>query len=407
MPRIVVLGSGWAGFSFLSHFPRALAELTLVSPRNYFLFTPLLPSAVSGTVEFRSILEPTRRRLRQVRILDAFADRVDLHAKRIACRGAVGMEPFTLDYDILVIAVGARVADYGVPGVAEHTHPLTSVEDGRDIRRGILEQLALAEVPGLTEDEIRRRLTFVICGAGPTGVEVAAEIQELLQHELRRSYPRLAPLARIILIEAQERILTSFAEALSEYAKKTFRRDGISVRTGAVVSSIERGLVRLASGEEISCGFIVWAAGNAPTELTTSLGIAMTPAGRIKVGTDLLVPGHQDIYALGDCAAAGDPPMPATAQIAQQQGKYLAKAIANRLKGKPVRPFQQRDFGMLAYLGAGKALADLPQAKWAGWTAWLFWRSVYITKLVSLSNKVKVLFDWAKARMFGRDLSRF
>jgi NADH dehydrogenase FAD-containing subunit len=407
MARIVVLGSGWAGFSFLSHFPRDLAELTLVSPRNYFLFTPLLPSAVSGTVEFRSILEPTRRRLRHVRILDAFADRVDLQAKRIECRGAVGMEPFTLEYDILVVAVGARVADYGVPGVAEHTHPLTSVEDGRAIRRGILEQLALAEVPGLSEDEVRRRLTFVICGAGPTGVEVAAEIQELLQHELRRSYPRLAPLASIILIEAQERILTSFAEALSEYAKKTFRRDGISVRTGAVVSSIEKGLVRLASGEEIPCGFIVWSAGNAPTQLTTSLGFAMTPAGRIKVGTDLLVPGHPDIYALGDCAAAGDPPMPATGQIAQQQGKYLAKAIRNRLKGKPVRPFERRDFGMLAYLGAGKALADLPQAKWAGWTAWLFWRSVYVTKLVSLSNKVKVLFDWMKARMFGRDLSRF
>ncbi|HET9887003.1 MAG TPA: FAD-dependent oxidoreductase, partial [bacterium] len=135
MARIVVLGSGFAGFSFLSRFPRDLAELTLVSPRNYFLFTPLLPSAVSGTVEFRSILEPTRRRLGHVRILDAFADRVDLIAKRIACRGAVGSEPFMLDYDILVVAVGARVADYGVPGVKEHTHPLTSVEDGRAIRR--------------------------------------------------------------------------------------------------------------------------------------------------------------------------------------------------------------------------------------------------------------------------------
>ena len=407
MPGIVVLGSGFAGYSFLSNFPRRLAELTLISPRNYFLFTPLLPSAVSGTVEFRSILEPTRRRLRHVRILDAFAESVNLKEKRIACRGAVGMEPFTLDYDLLVIAVGARVADYGVPGVAEHTHPLTSVEDGRAIRRGILEQLALAEVPGISEDEVRRRLTFVICGAGPTGVEVAAEIQELLQHELRRSYPRLTPLARIILIEAQERILTSFAEALSDYAKKTFRRDGISVRTGAVVASVEKGVVRLANGEAIPYGFIVWAAGNAPTDLTTSLGFEMSAGGRIKVGTDLLVPGLPHVYALGDCAAAGDPPMPATAQIAQQQGKYLAKAIANRLKGKLVRPFRRRDFGMLAYLGAGKALADLPQAKWAGWTAWLFWRSVYITKLVSFSNKVKVLFDWMKVRMFGRDLSRF
>jgi len=406
-PRIVVLGSGFAGFSFLSRFPRDLAELTLVSPRNYFLFTPLLPSAVSGTVEFRSILEPTRRRLRHVRILDASAESVSLKEKRIACRGAVGMEPFTIDYDILVIAVGARVADYGVPGVAEHTHPLSTVEDGRDIRRGILEQLALAEVPGLSENEVRRRLTFVICGAGPTGVEVAAEIQELLENELRHSYPRLAPLASIILIEAQERILTGFTEALSEYAKKTFRRDGVSVRTRSVVTSVEKGLVRLASGETISCGFIVWSGGNAPTDFTKSLGFEITPAGRVKVGADLLVPGQPDVYALGDGAAAGDPPMPATGQVAEQQGKYLAKAMANRLKGKPVRPFRRRDLGMLVYLGAGKALADLPQAKWTGWTAWLFWRSVYITKLVSFSNKVKVLFDWMKAQTFGRDLSRF
>jgi NADH:ubiquinone reductase (non-electrogenic) len=405
--RIVVLGSGFGGFSFLSHFPRGLAELTLVSPRNYFLFTPLLPSAVSGTVEFRSILEPTRRKLGHVRILDAFADRVEFQEKRIACRGAVGLESFTLEYDVLVVAVGAQVADYGVPGVKEHTHPLTTIEDGRAIRRGILEQLAVAEVPGIPEDEVRRRLTFVICGAGPTGVEVAAEIQELLKHELRRSYPRLAPLARIVLIEAQERILTSFAEALSDYAKRTFRRDGIEVRTGAEVASIEKGVVHLANGEAIRCGFVIWAAGNAPTEFTKSLGFEMTSGGRIKVGMDLRVPGRDDVYALGDCAAAGEPPMPATAQIAQQQGKYLAKALANRLRGKPVRPFRRRDFGMLAYLGAGRALADLPQAKWAGWTAWLFWRSVYVTKLVSFSNKVKVLFDWTKARMFGRDLSRF
>jgi NADH dehydrogenase FAD-containing subunit len=405
--RVVVLGSGFAGFSFLSRFPRDLAELTLVSPRNYFLFTPLLPSAVSGTVEFRSILEPTRRRLGHVRILDAFADRVDLNAKRIACRGAVGSEPFTLDYDILVIGVGARVGDYGVPGVKEHTHPLTSVEDGRAIRRGILEQLALAEVPGLPDEEVRRRLTFVICGAGPTGVEVAAEIQELLQHELRRSYPRLAPLASIILIEAQERILTGFTEALGEYAKKVFRRDGVAMRTGSPVSSLDKGMVRLANGETIPCGFIVWAAGNAANDFTKSLGLAMTPGGRIQVGPDLLVPGQSDVYALGDCAAAGDPPMPATGQVAEQQGKYLAKALANRLKGKPVRPFERRDLGMLVYLGAGKALADLPRAKWAGWTAWLFWRSAYITKLVSFSNKVKVLFDWTKAQVFGRDLSRF
>jgi NADH:ubiquinone reductase (non-electrogenic) len=406
-PKLLVLGCGFGGYSLLTRLPRKGWEATLLSPRNYFLFTPLLPSAVTGSVEFRSILEPARRRLRGVRVVEGLAESVDWDARRVLCRGAVGGEPFTLSYDLLVIGVGAAVGDYGIPGVAEHALKLASVEDARSIRRGVLEQLARAEIPGLTEEQIRQRLTIVVCGGGPTGIEAAAEIHDLLEDELAQSYPELAPHARVVLVEAMGRLLSSFDEALASYAQRHFGREGIEVRTSAKVQSIEAGAVVLDGGERIPCGLVLWAGGNAPVPFLRNLGIPLDRRGRLVVDGHLRVPGREGVYALGDCAAVGETPLPATAQVAQQQGKYLAGALGRLRAGQPSEPFRFKASGMLAYIGGGQALADLPQVKWSGRGAWLFWRSVYLTKLVSPANKIKVLFDWLKARLFGRDLSRF
>jgi NADH:ubiquinone reductase (non-electrogenic) len=407
-----VLGSGFGGYSLLTRLPRKLWDVTLLSPRNYFLFTPLLPSAVTGTVEFRSILEPTRRRLPGVRVVEGFADSVDWGSRQVHGRGAVGGEPFQLPYDILVIAVGAAVGDYGIPGVAEHALKLASVEDARAIRRGILEQFARADIPGLREEQIRQRLTFVVCGGGPTGIEAAAEIHDLLQDELARSYPELARKACVVLVEALDRLLSSFDAALADYTMRHFGREGIEVRTSAKVQAVEAGAVVLQGGERIPCGLVLWAGGNAPVPFMQSLGLPLDRRGRLVVDACCRVPGREGVYALGDCAAletmgAPEPPLPATAQVAQQQGKYLAQSLGRLGAGRSVAPFRFRAQGMLAYIGGGQALADLPRVKWSGRGAWLFWRSVYLTKLVSLGNKVKVLFDWLKARLLGRDLSRF
>ncbi|HEX3126669.1 MAG TPA: FAD-dependent oxidoreductase [Thermoanaerobaculia bacterium] len=402
-PKLLVLGSGFGGFSLLSRLDPRGWETTLLSPRNYFLFTPLLPSAASGSVEFRSILEPTRRRLRGVRVIEGLAESVDWDGRQVCCVGAVGGERFTLPYDYLVIAVGAAVGDYGVLGVKEHALKLASVEDARAVRRGVLDQFARAEVPGLTPEELRQRLTFVVCGGGPTGVEIAAEIDDLIDEELKASYPELVPQARVVLVEALGRLLTSFDEALSDYTKRHFLHSGIEVRTGAKVKAIEPGRVVLENGEAIPCGLVLWAGGNTPVSFVASLGSAR----RLPVDEYLRLPGHENVFALGDCAAMGNPPLPATAQVAQQQGAYLAKALTRLRRGQPAEPFRFKASGMLAYIGAGEALADLPQVKWSGRGAWLFWRSVYLTKLVSPANKIKVLFDWIKARLFGRDLSRF
>jgi NADH dehydrogenase FAD-containing subunit len=405
--RLVVLGCGFGGYSLLHNLRRRDWDATLISPRNYFLFTPLLPSALTGTVEFRSILEPARRRLREVRLVEGFAEGVNWQARQVSCVGAVSEEWFSVPYDILVISVGTAVADYGIPGVAEYALKLASVEDARAVRRGILEQFARAEIPGLTDEQVRQRLTFVVCGGGPTGVEAAAEIHDLIHEELAESYPELAPFARVVLVEALGRLLTGFDEALAEYTRQHFGRGGIEVRTSAKVQAVEKERVVLQDGEILPYGLVLWAGGNAPVPFLKSLGEPLTPRGRLAVDPYLRLPSHLEVYALGDCASLGDPALPATAQVAQQQGQYLARALDRLRQGKPVEPFKFKASGMLAYIGGGEALADLPQVKWSGRGAWLFWRSVYLTKLVSFANKSKVLFDWFKARLFGRDLSRF
>lgn len=405
-PHLLVLGSGFAGYSLVSHLPKEVFRVTMVSPTNHFLFTPLLPSAAVGTVELRSILEPVRRRRPWVDLLEATAESLDLAARRVECRSAVSGETFGVGFDRLLIAVGSAVADYGVPGVAEHALALKTATDARALRHRVLAQLASAEVPGLAAEEVAQRLTFVVCGGGATGVEAAAELDDLLATEMRRLHPELAPHARVVLVEALERLLGGFDEALATYTREHFGRSGIEVRTGVPVAAVEAGAVRLAGGDTIPCGAVIWAGGNAPRPLVAGSGLELS-RGRIVVDDRLRVPGHDGVWAAGDCAAGRETPLPATAQVAQQQGKYLARAFRRERAGRPVPPFTGKSMGMLAYIGGGEALADLPHVRWSGRAAWLFWRSVYLTRLVSAANKVKVLSDWAKAALFGRDASRF
>jgi len=405
--RLVVLGCGFGGYSLLTRLDLSRWDVTLLAPRNYFLFYPLLASATVGTVELRSILEPVPRRLRGLSVVQAEAEAVDFAARELSCRAAVGGETFTVGYDLLVVTVGARVADYGVPGVAEHALPLRTVGDARAIRKGLLDRFAEAGVPGLPAEEVRRRLTFVVCGGGPTGVEVAAEISDLVHRELARDEPRLAGAARVVLVEATDRLLTGFDEALAGYAREHFLSEGIEVRTSAPVVEVAPREVRLGGGETIPCGLVVWAGGNAPVSLVERLDVPKDSHGRLLTDRTLRLVDHPEVFALGDCAVPADLPLPATAQVAQQQGKHLAKQLERLRRGRELRPFVFKSAGMLAYVGGGEALADLPHLRWSGRAAWILWRSVYLTKLVSTANKVKVLFDWAKNRVFGRDVSRF
>ncbi len=407
--RVIVLGSGFAAIMFLKRVDLRYYDVTVVSPRNHFLFTPLLPSTTVGTVEFRSIIEP----IRKTRDGDEFVQGtcIELHAdkREITCQSVDPSIRFTLQYDILIIAVGAWNNTFGIPGVKEHAFFLKEISDARAIRERVVDCLERADIPGIAPAERDRLLHFVVVGGGPTGIEFAAELHDLFGKDLYRNYPELQPYIRITLIEAAKSILNSFDEDLRDYTAEHFRRQNIDIRLGTPVKEVGDGSITLSSGEIIPTGLVVWSTGNGPTGFVKTLPFQRDRPGRILTDDHLRVPDHPEIFALGDCAAVAGAQLPQTAQLAMQEGKYLAKMLNREARGKGIAPFEFNNLGMLAYVGKSKALAEIPKAKvrWRGIITYFFWRSAYLTRLVSLKNKVLVLLNWITTWLFGRDLSKF
>ena len=406
-PKLVVLGSGFAAFSLLKEIDTRLFEVTAVSPRNYFLFTPLLPSTTVGTIEFRSIIEPVRKACPDVRYYQAICTSVDPERKQIICEGAPDGTGFELPYDVLVIGIGAVSNTYGISGVKEHALFLKDLADARAIRQRIIECFEQAAQPGTPEDQRKRILQFVVVGGGPTGVEFAAEMHDFLREDLEKAYPDLTPSVTIILLEATHQILSTFDATLGAYTMRLFRRQRIQVRTGTPVVRVEEEKIVLRDGIEVPYGLLVWSTGVGPTDLANALPFSKDRGFRILTDDYFSVNGARGVYSIGDCAVIEGKDLPATAQVAQQEGRFLAQHLRRLQRGRAIKPFRYRHYGMLAYVGSGKALADLASFKGRGFSTWLFWRSAYLTRLVSLKNKVLVLFDWFKAFCFGRDISRF
>jgi len=404
--RIVVLGSGFGAFSMLKVVNGKFYDIKAISPRNHFLFTPLLASTTVGTIEFRSIIEPIRN-LKYVCYFQAYCEKINTLNKTVTCKDAELGAEFVLPYDILVVAVGERTNTYGIEGVKKHAYFLREVTDARKIRVRVIDCFENASLPQLSVEEKRRFLRFVVCGGGPTGVEFAAELHDFIEKDVKQKYSELAGLTEIILIEAGSKILNTFDEKLSEYAAKLFRREKIDVRTNSYIIKITNRTIYVNDGSKFDYGLLVWTTGNTATEFVKNSGLPLSKRDKIIVDKYLRVLGCDDVYALGDCSEETDVAYPVTAQVAQQQGKYLGKTLNRMARNKPLKPFIFRNFGMLAYIGKRKALADVPYYKGTGFTTFLFWRSIYLTKLVSLKNKILVLFDWFKAFVFGRDVSNF
>ncbi len=412
--RIVILGSGFAALSLVKKINLDFYDVNIVSPRNHFLFTPLLPSTTVGTIEFRSIIEPIRTARSSPSRDDTFGRyyqakciRVSEKENLISCETVQGNERFDLKYDYLVIAVGAVNNTFGIPGVAEQALFLKELSDARMIRRKIIENFERASTPGVQEDEKKRLLHFVVVGGGPTGVEFAAELNDFIREDLVKWYPKLAIEAQITLVEATKQILNTFDSTLSEYTMRLFQRESIDIKTNSPVREVTEQSVVLQDGTAINCGLVVWSTGIGPSELLKTLEFPKNRASRLLTDDRLRVSGAGNIYAAGDCATPASQNIPATAQAAQQQGKYLARSFNNMARGKPIPSFNYHNLGMLAYIGSRRALADLPNVKGRGFGAFLFWRSAYLTRLVSWKNKILVLFDWVKAGIFGRDISSF
>ncbi|KAJ7789915.1 NDE1, mitochondrial external NADH dehydrogenase [Mycena olivaceomarginata] len=433
--RLLILGSGWGGYGVLRGVDKKRYDVTIVSPNNYFNFTPLLASCAVGTLEFRCAIEPVRRYTPQVVAYQAWCDKIDFQLRTVQCMPAtpppfkntsttanVGTgTPFTLRWDKIVLAAGAYSQTFGVPGVKEHAHFLKDVKDARAIRIRILECFEQAMQPTLSDVDRRNLLNFCIVGGGPTGVEFASELHDLLHAEIADHYPTLAKLAKITIYDVAPNILGSFDKTLVEYAEKTFSRDGISILTSHHVEKVEAGKMFVKEQGEVPFGLLVWSTGLAPNPLISSISEFKKDAKTKSVLTDehlnlIKTDGtvHPDVWGIGDCAQIEDAILPATAQVANQKAQYLVKKLNKLAQDKHFpKPFKFENQGSLAYIGDWKAIYDNSGkedkiiSKESGRVAWLLWRSAYFTMTLSWRNKILVPMYWFLNWIFGRDITRF
>ncbi|KAG0261183.1 NADH:ubiquinone oxidoreductase [Mortierella polycephala] len=425
---VIVLGSGWGAVSFLKSINTDDYNVMVVSPRNYFLFTPLLPSCTVGTIELRSIMEPirfiTRHKSRNVKFYESECTDIDPESKTISIsdvsdiKGAVSNT--TIPYDYLVVAVGAENQTFGMAGVREYACFLKEIWDAQNIRTRLMDCVESAGFASQAPEEVDRLLHMVVVGGGPTGVEYAAELHDFLKDDLETWYPELADKFRITLVEALPSVLPMFSSQLIQYTEKTFKQNKIEVLTKTMVKEVAEKEIKVMDANKnmisIPYGLLVWATGNCPRALTRKLMAriknAQTSPRGLLVDDYMRVSGAPDMYAIGDCTFSKYAP---TAQVATQQGLYLASVFESLArieegKSKKITPFEYSHQGSLAYIGSDKAIADLPflngNISVGGVATYVFWRSVYISNMFSFRNRFLVVGDWMKSKVFGRDVSR-
>jgi NADH dehydrogenase len=368
----------------------------VVDRRNHHLFQPLLYQVATATLSPGDIAYPIRsilRRQTNTTVLLDEAVEIDPGSRSVRFR-----QEGEVPYDFLIVATGATHAYFGHPEWEQYAPGLKTLEDALEIRRRILLAFERAE---REPDADRRRvlMTFALVGGGPTGAELAGAIAEISHRVLVGEFREINPReARIVLLEAGPRILPGFAEPLSERARRDLTDLGVEVRTQAPVTSVGPGFVQIGS-ERLEAGTVLWAAGVSASPIARSLGVPLDRTGRVAVEPDLSVPGHPEIFVVGDLAVMiqDGNPLPGVAQVAIQQGRAAAGNVRRKISGQPTLPFRYRDRGSLAVLGRSEAVADLGRVRLVGFPAWLFWCFVHILYLIGFRNRFVVLFEWAWA----------
>ena len=396
LPHVVIIGGGFGGLSAAKTLRNADVRVTLIDRRNHHVFQPLLYQVATATLSPGDIAAPIRwilRRASNVRVLLADAARIDVSARRVELTDGT-----SLDYDWLIVATGSSHAYFGHPDWEPNAPGLKTLEDAIAIRRRILIAFERAE----REEDARRQhelLTFVIVGGGPTGVELAGTLAEIARQTLRDEFHSIdTARARIVLIEAGPTILQTFPEKLRNAARRSLQRLGIEVREGTAVTAVDlRGV--MAGAERVDAGTVLWAAGVAASSLVKTIGVPLDRAGRVIVEPDLSIPGHPEVFVVGDAAALhqGGKLLPGVAQTAMQGASHAAKTILRRLRGEPAKPFVYRDLGSMAIVGRRAAISDLGWIRFSGVLAWLAWLFLHIFMLIGFRNRAVVLFEWAVA----------
>lgn len=393
-PRVVIVGGGFGGLSAAKALARAPFDVTLIDRNNHHLFQPLLYQVATAGLSPADIASPIRGILhgqRNTRIMLAEVSGVDEARKELIADGR------RVPYDYLVLATGARHAYFGHDDWAAFAPGLKTLDDATYLRRRILLAFERAENEP-DADERQRLMTFVVVGGGPTGVEMAGAIAELAKRALASDFHSIDPrCARIILVEAASRVLTPFDERLSEAAKRSLEQLGVEVRLGAAVTDCSCEGVNLSS-DFIPTRTIIWAAGVMASPAGRWLGAETDRAGRIKVRTDLSVPGHPDVFVIGDTAAATSAAgmlLPGVAPVAKQQGQYVARALIARYQGRTAPAFRYRDYGLLATIGRSRAVAQFGRLRISGFIAWVLWSVAHVYFLIGFRNRFVVALNWA------------
>jgi NADH:ubiquinone reductase (H+-translocating) len=394
--RIVIVGAGFAGIEVARGLRAADADVYLIDRQNYHLFQPLLYQVATAALSPADIAEPVRRMLRHcpnVTVLLGEVTAISTVEKRVALKDGA-----TFSYDILVIATGATHAYFGHDDWKHFAPGLKSVADSRNIRSQLLRSFERAEMSG-DPAEKTRLMTFVVVGGGPSGVELAGSIAELARHTLAKDFHHIDPKsATVLLLEAGPRILSAFPDALAQYARRELTGLGVTVRENCAVKNISQDFVE-AGEDTIANGLTIWAAGVKASPLGKMLGVATDKAGRVGANRDLSVPGLADIYVLGDIAlvdGADGKPLPGLAQVAKQEGQYLGKALAQKLRtGTKACNFEFHNRGNVAVIGRHAAVADFGWMQLKGTPAWLLWALVHIYLLAGLQHRLLVAVQWA------------
>lgn len=395
--RVVVVGSGFGGLNVAMQLAGSSdVDLTVIDARNHHVFQPLLYQVATAALAPEDIASPLRDIILaspHVQVMMETVTGVDLTGRHVLCGD------LRVPYDELVIATGSRSSYFGHDEWAAAAPSLKNLDDALELRRRILSTFEQADAASDPAEQARL-LTFVLIGAGPTGVEMAGSIAELSRDRLRRDWKLHHLRPRVLLVEAGKWVLAEFAPDLSQNAVGALGELGVEIRTGARVTGIEAGQVHLGD-ETIHAATIIWTAGTAATPVADWLGVKPAHGGRVQVGPDLRVAGHADIRVIGDAAMALDQqgkPLPALAPVAKQQGEYVARSILHRLRGQQeLEPFRYRDYGSMATIGRGRAIAQLGRVHLTGFPGWALWACAHIFFLIGFRNRVLVSAQWVLA----------
>jgi NADH dehydrogenase len=393
-PRIVIIGAGFGGLSAAKGLAGTAVEVTVIDRNNYHLFQPLLYQVATAGLSPADIAAPIRgilRRQANARVVLGRVTGIDLAQRQVE------LGDDRIPYDTLVVATGARHAYFGHDDWERFAPGLKRIDDATAIRRRILLAFELAEASDDPQEQ-RRLLNFAVIGGGPTGVEMAGAIVELASRALARDFRRIDPrAARVVLVEAGPRLLSAFPAALSEAARRMLERLGVEVRLGQAVTGCDSSGIAIGP-EQLPAGTVIWAAGVAASPAGKWLSAERDRAGRVKVASDLTLPGHPEIFVIGDTALATDPegrPVPGIAPAAKQQGRHVATTIRARLAGTTApRPFRYRHLGNLATIGRKAAVVDFGWIRLTGLLAWLLWGMAHIFFLIGFRNRIVVMLNW-------------